>query len=178
MIDLSSSWHEMYPKADQYLNISDYQNHIAAIVNASKLEREKKGFDSPDMLGMHAFKTPNVTENVFNILSKSPGSKEMVAAEFEKEMRAHMTYRFANNIKSSATRTAKDKAEIEEWLSTMPKQPYDKAHGFPKGSAELWFKQVYGSDHRHTFHKVCELSKQVRRVDKREYADTQTNLAD
>ena len=75
MIDLSSSWHEMYPKADQYLNISDYQNHIAAIVNASKLEREKKGFDSPDMLGMHAFKTPNVTENVFNVLSKSPASK-------------------------------------------------------------------------------------------------------
>lgn len=191
--DLKSDWHKIYPKVDQYLNLGTFREELDGILSisqpleatqilSSNSSETQTLSDDWNLLGMRAFKTTNETMQVFNILSKSPKDMKMTTADFDQEARAHLPYSYARTVEKSDDRIEDNgKLDVKEWVTNdMPEEPFDKAKGFAKGSAEKWFKKCHkvepDADIVHVLERVLNKSDIVMRPDISAYANIDQRL--
>lgn len=167
---------------DEYLNQRSFMDESEAILNSAQpfspcndTNDSQTTDDNQNwvLLGLRAFKSPNNTQQVFNILSKSPEDEQLETADFDSEMRAHLPYSYARNVCKNNSRIEDNgQKEVEEWLKSMPREPDDRSKGFKKGDADKWFKHVHGADHVHALGRVLKKSDMVQRPNKNAYANT------
>ena len=190
MPDFKSEWHKQFPKIDDYLNLGNFTDEMEAVLNTSQPIAPAQTLNETDpaekpsnvgeweLLGLRAFKTTNITKQVFNILQESPKDKTLITSDFDEEMRAHLPYSYAKSVAKNKGRIDDNgKSEVKEWVSTqMPKEPNDNHKGFKKGSAAAWLKQIHGADHVHVLERVLKKSDIVVRPSISAYVNTTQNL--
>lgn len=149
--------------------MDDLNDEIEAIKNVAEEVSESSGNESSpkewELLGLRAYKIPNITQQVFNIISVPLINKRTKAAEFVDNIKAQTVYQYKKNVENSDARCEEDKEDVNLWLQTMPPRPKG---GFRKGDAEAHF----GKDHIHVLERVLEKSKEVKRPEASSYADT------
>ena len=141
-----SVFHKQFPNFDKKFNAEDYENEIENLTknladtqifsaSAKPLDAEKEW----DLLGLRAFKTPNVNQSVFNILSTSELiNKTTVAADFADNSKALLVYNYRNTVANNDMRSVEEKQDVDIWLQTVPPKPINVLKGFPKGTATFW----------------------------------------
>lgn len=160
--NFGSEWYKTYKRVENdinsrmRINLDAYKEEVEDIIKNCQyidsdeivVEGSEEGcLDSSansnqlhDLLGLSAFKTPNNTQQIFNILCKHP-TNPITIADFDDTVRAQLPYVYATHIKKDKSRTADDLAEIEAWEKTLPVRPSDNKNGFKKGAAQAWFKE-------------------------------------
>lgn len=165
--DKRSPWHKQFANFDQKFEMGTFESDVDSFISTSnemaefELTSDPTREDPWNMLGLKAFKVPNVTQSVFNILSSAINNKETIAAEYHENSNSLRPYMYQHTVESNVNRTAEDKAEVRQWLKDcMPPKPKG-INGFPKGSAAAHF----GTNHTHVLERVLSKSDQVRRLE-------------
>jgi hypothetical protein len=122
-------------------------------------------------LGLNAFYLINTEDKLnFRISAGTVNEEDLKIADFAEDQRAQHGYHYATSLLNSEDYRADKKADIREWLKTVPPAPTNKKSGFAKGDAERWV----GANYINGLKPVLELAKQVERPTMRAYADAQS----
>lgn len=196
--DKGSPWCKGFPNFDKKFNIEEFQKDVDHIVSISETvamqQAESQSTSEPSceqwsLLGLKGFKVPNDMHTVFNILQSPILNKKTVAADFEANASALRPYMYARNVSGNAARSETCKAELKEWLQSMPAEPKQPKQprksnkdienelepenvkakrfvGFPKGAAA----EHFGVNHVHVLERVLAKSVNVKRQPTSAYA--------